>query len=116
MKIISLLLLSLLFSCASKEKEDTALSMYELNKKTFSYKEIINSQSLCEFQNELAEKANQEKYTCAFRFEGSDTKKGEQYIQNVNKQIKNLENKVSKDSEHALKLRDEIIDAYINTL
>jgi hypothetical protein len=99
-----------------KEKE-SARTLFELNKTSFSEKEIRQNKSICDFQNELAEKIGENKYECTpSRAELNDTQKGDRYVVQTLKQVQSLSKTPNAVENYQKKQMNRIMDKAIKKL
>jgi hypothetical protein len=83
--LITCLFISTTIMAAEKMSKEEASYLYNLNKEVMSQKEIQMSPDTCQWQNELAEVAELEKYDCIERRSHvvDDTSKGDKLVKNT---------------------------------
>lgn len=115
--IIAFLLINGASAGENLKEQESARTLFELNKTSFSEKEIRQNKSICEFQNELAEKIGENKYECIpRRAELNDTQKGDRYVVQTLNQAKSLSETPNAVENYQKKQMNRIMDKAIQKL
>ena len=89
--LITIILFTFSLTSLAMSKE-SARNLYDMNKETFSEKEMMQDASLCKFQNELADILGEEKLYCSPRLGAKDdTSRGDALVRNTLREANRME-------------------------